>query len=402
MVYKIILFLALSIILSYFLTGLSKRIHIPSVLMLIASGFIFQKIVEKMALNIPISNEILQFIGTVGLIMIVLEGALDLKLSTEKIPMIKKSLMMAMTVLIFSILFMTGAIKLFTKATWINSIIHAIPLSIISSAIVIPSVSKLDQGHKEFLIFESSFSDILGILLFNYFVYQDRISLVSFAGYTLNFSLTVLGAILIGFMLLLMLEKAKTNELNNLLILSILVAVYAIGKLYHISALIVVLVLGLVFNNYREISTGVLISLNRYRPLKKIPNIDISEFKHVCVEITFVIRTIFFMLIGFTLNASIFRRWSVILPALMIIAIIYGVRYFSLKYIVKDRVMPHIFFAPRGLITILLYYAIPARFQIDGFDEGILFFTMIVTSFIMVLGSCSPIQKWITPTQEAK
>ena len=44
---------------------------------------------------------------------------------------------------------------------------------------------------------------------------------------------------------------------------------------------------------------------------------------------------------------------------------------------------PQLFIAPRGLITVLLFYAIPAEAQVAGFDPGILLFIIIGTSLVM-------------------
>jgi hypothetical protein len=44
---------------------------------------------------------------------------------------------------------------------------------------------------------------------------------------------------------------------------------------------------------------------------------------------------------------------------------------------------PQGWIAPRGLITILLFYNIPEAVQVKGFNSGILLFIIIVTSLIM-------------------
>ena len=43
------------------------------------------------------------------------------------------------------------------------------------------------------------------------------------------------------------------------------------------------------------------------------------------------------------------------------------------------------FIAPRGLITILLFYTIPKAYQLEGFDEGILLYTILLSSLIMTV-----------------
>ena len=50
------------------------------------------------------------------------------------------------------------------------------------------------------------------------------------------------------------------------------------------------------------------------------------------------------------------------------------------------------FLIPRGLITILLFYSIPAEFQDPVFEPGILFLTIIFTSIIMTFSLLH--QKW--------
>jgi cell volume regulation protein A len=55
-----------------------------------------------------------------------------------------------------------------------------------------------------------------------------------------------------------------------------------------------------------------------------------------------------------------------------------------LRFLVgKDSVFPELFIAPRGLITILLFYSIPEEHAISDFNHGILFLLIIVTSIIM-------------------
>ena len=48
----------------------------------------------------------------------------------------------------------------------LNALLHTIPLSILSSAIILPSIDNLDEDRREFMIYESTFSDIIGIVGF--------------------------------------------------------------------------------------------------------------------------------------------------------------------------------------------------------------------------------------------
>ena len=82
--YIIIVALAACIVISYFFNEISKRTNVPSVLMLIVAGVLFGKLLEHYPSYKMDFMPYLGILGTVGLIMIVLEGALDLELSKEK------------------------------------------------------------------------------------------------------------------------------------------------------------------------------------------------------------------------------------------------------------------------------------------------------------------------------
>ena len=82
------------------------------------------------------------------------------------------------------------------------ALVNAIPLSIISSAIAIPSVDQIGKSKREFIVYESIFSDIFGILIFNFVVFTDKIVPSSFGYLFLDIGLVALLGILFTFILL--------------------------------------------------------------------------------------------------------------------------------------------------------------------------------------------------------
>ena len=52
------------------------------------------------------------------------------------------------------------------ESSLLNNLLYTIPMSILSSAIILPSIEDLDKDKKEFMIYESTFSDIWGIIGF--------------------------------------------------------------------------------------------------------------------------------------------------------------------------------------------------------------------------------------------
>ena len=99
----LIVIFSVTIVISYFFTVLSKKTGIPSVLMLIFLGILINSALTisgsgSYNFKSPGSN-ILEVLWVVGLILIVLEAALDLRLKKEKLPLIFKSFFVALLAL---------------------------------------------------------------------------------------------------------------------------------------------------------------------------------------------------------------------------------------------------------------------------------------------------------------
>ncbi|HNE30056.1 MAG TPA: cation:proton antiporter, partial [Saprospiraceae bacterium] len=151
------------IILSYLFSVLNRLTRIPSVLMLLATGILLRYAADAQGLSYQVPPALIEFLGTVGLIMIVLEAGLDLEITRGKLPMIRSSFFSAIIVLVLSILGVAGILRWWMpEVSVLQCVVYAIPLSIVSSAIVLPSVHHLGHEKKEFLIYEASFSDVLG------------------------------------------------------------------------------------------------------------------------------------------------------------------------------------------------------------------------------------------------
>ena len=134
--------------------------------MLISLGIILQLFSGPLGLENFDFVPILEVLGIVGLIMIVLEAALDLELKRKNLTLILKSFFLGLILLVLSAFTFALIFISLLDLELIAALLYAIPLSIISSAIVIPSVEGLSRDKKEFMIYESAFSDILGIMFF--------------------------------------------------------------------------------------------------------------------------------------------------------------------------------------------------------------------------------------------
>ena len=370
------------VVLSYLFSIISRRLRIPSVLLLLFSGIGIRYVTDAFGITIEFPRLVVEGLGVVGLIMIVLEAGLDLKLTKEKVPLIRQSFLSAFIILVVSAILITLLLRWWLNEPWINSIVYALPLSIISSAIVIPSLHHLSESKKEFLIYEASFSDIIGIVLFNYFTAGEILSLASGGIFIGSIIIAILLSIVCSVILFLVMANTKLN-IKFFLIISLLVLLYATGKIFHLPSLLIIMVFGLMMNNWEYVKLPSF--LGQYTE-KQVH--EIREILHsITAETSFLIRTFFFILFGYTLQLStIFQRDVVYIGSSIVVALVF-VRILYLRSFAKANLWPELFFMPRGLITIVLFYKIPEALHLSSFNESIIAFVILVTSVLMMLAS---------------
>jgi Kef-type K+ transport system membrane component KefB len=320
-------------------------------------------------------------LGVTGLIMIVLEAGLDLKLSKGKLPLIRNSFMAALVIFAVTLAAITGVLMWILDEPFRKCVVYAVPLSIMSSSIVIPSIHGLGASKKEFLVYEASFSDIIGILVFNYFIGNEKLTGVSVAFFSLNILVSVLLSILFSLLLFLFLTRSRMN-IKFFMVLALLVFLYVGGKLLHFPSLIIILMFGLLVSNWHLVKIPF---LKKLVPVEKAA--EATGLLHsITAETSFVIRTFFFLLFGFSIDISVIGEGDVIEVGSLIVVILIVVRYLYLRFFFRGNLFPEVIMIPRGLITILLFYKIPQAYKLETFNEGILFFVILVTALIMMVG----------------
>ena len=217
--YNLIITASAIIISSFFFNELANKTNIPSVLMLILLGIGIAFGMDALEVENIDFFPILEILGIVGLIMIVLEAALELKLKQEKLIPIIKAFLVALIGLLGSSWIAALILQEFiptmtSQSAWL----YAIPLSILSSAVIIPSVSGLANAKKEFHIYESTFSDIIGIMIF-YFL-ADQIGASSeihakesegLGVFFINIGLTIGMSLLASYAIILVFQNIKSN-----------------------------------------------------------------------------------------------------------------------------------------------------------------------------------------------
>jgi Kef-type K+ transport system membrane component KefB len=369
------------VVMSYFYSVISKFIRIPSVLLLLFTGVCLRILADSTGTKVTLPDSLVQLLGIVGLVMIILEAGLDLKLKKEKLSLIRNTFFSALVILLASSFLIAYMLEYFLSEPFMKCLVYAIPLSIMSSSIVIPSIHNLTERKKEFLVYEASFSDILGIMFFNFLTASSTITLASIGGFLGSLLISIILSIVFSILLFIILVRS-TVQIKFFLVFALLVAIYVSGKLLHLPSLLVILVFGLFINNLESV---------RFDWFKKMfPEKTVKDLQHllhtITAESSFLIRTFFFIIFGFSITLGFLENKEVLVTGGLVVLTLFVVRFLYLRFFLKTNVFPESFFIPRGLITIVLFYKIPPEFRLESFDDDILFFVILVTGLIMTTG----------------
>ncbi len=388
--YSLIIIASTVLIISFLFGEISKRTSVPSVLLLIVLGVFLKLGMDSMGIGDKDLFQSLELLGIVGLIMIVLVAALVLKLERSKLVPILLAMGIALVGLMLSTWLTAEILHYFIDfktqhgdQSKLVAWIYATPLSILSSAIIIPSVNDLRSDKKEFHIYESTFSDIMGIMLF-YFLESMYIlpghdsHSGGFSNFLFTTFLTLVIAIVASYLIVLIFQKISSST-KLFLLIAVLLLIYSIAKQQHLSSLLIILVFGLVIANMDVFFIG---GMKKYLDKKKAHEIY-HGLHTLTMETAFVVRTFFFVVFGMTIVFSSLASWSVIVVSVVCLIAIYVIRYALLRGSIGKDIVPQLYIAPRGLITILLFYAIQEDMAVDGFSSGVLLFIILGTSLIM-------------------
>lgn len=369
--------LALSglLVVAYLLDVFGRRFRLPSVVLLIASGIVARQLMDRFGLHLGFVELLLPVIGTIGLILIVLEGALDLEVKRERAGLIAKSSAAAVlgfgaTLAAFAWLFHAAI-----PFTWPVAVLAAMPFAVISSAVAIPSAAGLPDRAREFVVYESSLSDIIGVLVFYAWLAADGSVDAFVAELAGGGILSLLAALVAATGLFYLINRAE-GHVRFLPLLAGLVLLYALGKALHLSPLILILVCGLLLNNPHLLEWN-----SRLRALHT-PGYDktLGEFKGIVAELTFATKSIFFLMLGYWTDMNHMTDWRAWAIAIVIVACVYASRLLILGALRIADLRRLVWLAPRGLVTVLLFLTAADTGQIEGFPFGAVMLVVLATA----------------------
>ncbi|MBZ0247457.1 MAG: cation:proton antiporter [Cyclobacteriaceae bacterium] len=378
--FAIIITLCSLLLIAYVFSITSPKTKIPSVILLLLLGWIVRQLSVFFNLSIPSLTPLLPILGTVGLILIVLEGALELELNKSKTPIIKKSFVIALIPIIILGLVLGYLFHYFGQVSFRVGLLNAIPLCVISSSIAIPSVKNLNDEAREFTVYESTLSDILGVLFFNFVALNAVIDLVAFLNFGVQLVIMMVVSLVATVGLSLLLSRID-HHIKHTPIILLVILIYAIAEIYHLPALIFIIIFGLFMGNFDQ--------LNKFRWVQKLESAaldkEVNKFREITIEAAFVVSALFFLLFGYLIETHEILNTETLVWAIGIVGLIFGIRAIQLKlYGIKLR--PLLFIAPRGLITILLFFTLPVSANIPLMNKSLVMQVIVLTALVIMVG----------------
>jgi potassium/hydrogen antiporter len=380
MTITIIITFCVLLLIAYIFDLTSSKTKVPSVILLLLLGWSVRQLTIWLEIQLPDFSSVLPVLGTIGLILIVLEGSLELELNKSKLALIKRSLFGALIPIIALAFLLAFAFSYFGQFGLKDSLTNAIPFCVISSAIAIPSVRNLSSKNKEFVIYESSLSDILGVLIFNFLALNETINTASFGHFALQLFIITFVSLIATIGLSFLLSKIE-HHIKFVPIILIVVLIYSVSKIYHLPGLIFILLFGLSIGNLDELKKFKWIE--KFKPDELIK--EVNKFKELIIEGAFLVRALFFLLFGYLIETTEVLNTDTLLWALSIVFFIFTFRTIQLK-LSKLPLQPLLFVAPRGLITILLFLSIEPTHTISLVNKSLIIQVIILTALLMMFG----------------
>jgi NhaP-type Na+/H+ or K+/H+ antiporter len=368
-----------AVLLSYWFSHLARRYRLPSVMLLLLTGLAARVVTHTFGSTVELPLPLISILGTAGLVLIVLEGALDLQLAPGRREFLLRTFGAAALGIVFTTLALGLAMTALFGVPLPLALLAGAPFGVISSAVAIPTAEILPREEREFVVYESSWSDILGVMSFNALLVMSTGGAVAVQVVGGGIAVVLIGAALA--VAVYWLVGHLEGSVKFIPLLSALILVYAAADSLHLSPLLIVLILGLTLNNAHL--------LLRVRWLQRLHSdafeTELERFKHLTSELTFLVRTFFFLLLGYFTDVKTLADPRAWLFALGIVVVVFLARWPALRMAGGRPALQTLWVAPRGLITATLFFSLPT--SVSGLlPPATLVLVVLITGVVMSVG----------------
>lgn len=364
-----------------------KKTNIPDVLLLIGVGILLSTVLgwtnkDVLEVGAPLFT-------TFALVFVLFQGALSINFVTliKSLPSTFKLTLInfIFTVIIVALIANLGFGYDFKLALLIGMILGGT-----SSAVVIPLVNNVEikDKYSSVLTIESALSDVLCIIgtitVLEIIATGKVLAENIFKSVFTSFSLAIVAGLIIGVIWVILLHKSDHLAKSYMMTIAVVIALYALveSPLIEASGAIAALVFGLILGNSKS-----LLELRKRRKSheeEKITSVISFSAKNFYSEISFFVKTFFFVYLGILIDFS--NPYIFIYGAILTIGI-FIVRPFAVRLVFpkanvpeKERTLLEILI-PKGLAAAVLA-GVAVQSGVLGGNEAI--FTNTILSVILL------------------
>ncbi len=374
---------------------LFERTKVPDVLVLMLFGILVGPfnaiglIVGTEVVPVQLFAELAPVIGTIALIIILFEGGFNLNLFKV---MTELSTATWFTLLVFSATTIFSALVMILFGwPFLHGLLLGAVIGGTSSAIVITLLSRssASQETKILLSLESALTDALCVVATVVIVKiltESSVSLSSTANSILGqFSIAAMIAIIISVVWIKVLLKFKDIPFSYMLSIAVMFLLYGAVEFVGGSGVISVLVFGLILGNWNPLSSA-------FNLGGEITEFD-KIFRSFQSEVTFFVRTFFFVYLGVVFNVrNLSQNLHVLVPIGAVLLTLGIARFAATKVLIYFKqafaANSALIFSmmPRGLAAaVLATYPAANGIQIPFFSEMV-FLTILLTNITTAAG----------------
>ena len=381
------------LVLAFAANRLFRWTRIPDVVVLMATGILIGPVLGWARADQ--FKDVTHAFGTLALILILFEGGLDLNIR-ETVSHFPGGLLFGLLCYAFTTALVGLVASSSLGMTRRDGLLAGAVVGCTSSTIVLPVLQqwKTEKTVKIILLLESTFGDILGVLTVG-FLLQYRLpggSIVGdfLTGFFSQIAISLGASFLIGFGWSRLLPFLSEQQFWQVLTFSMVLLLYAGTEDLGGSGLLAVLGFGLALSNLPGERRTVIPAQFQFSLLEAEPHEKILNFN---AELSFLVRTFFFVLIGVVVQLSGLRPiWPLMLG---VIGAIYLARWVAIQCsrwawrgIDPAGRETILWMLPRGLITIVLALeVVDVRGSQMQFLPALSFATILLTNLILIFGS---------------
>jgi cell volume regulation protein A len=382
-----VFFIAGAIILIGFFGSVSfERTKVPDILVLLGIGILLGPVVGL--IDPGNLTHFAEYFGSFALMIILFEGGMDMDID-KLIKEFGSATLLVLISFVLSVAAIAGFLVFIMQWEPLRAALLGTIMGCTSAAIVIPVVCKMNvkEEIKTMISIESALSDVLAIVatvsLIEFIKLQHIGMQAPFHAVASSFSIALLGGVMSAFVWLKVLDIFRDRKYSYMTTLAVMLILYGTMNFLGGSGPIALLVFGIILGNSHDF-----VGFLKLRSCALMD--DTIKFLHG--EITFFVRTFFFVYMGMMISSDILRIHFLNISGAVVLLILL-MRYLSVSMVGavyhekrNDRLVM-LSMLPRGLASAVLA-TLPVSANIRDSEDFInyTFIVIVLTNIIMTAG----------------